>query len=102
MTRAAEDSDSGAQARKKIKEGRVDAIAQERSRGDGRVMSDAAGRMHTQEDLMGRALEVRRVIARPASRSSPRERITRDATTGQTGLRQAKRFDEAAQVKGVR
>jgi fused signal recognition particle receptor len=78
-----------------------DAIAQARSRGTDVVIVDTAGRLHTQEDLMGELAKVRRVIARQLPGAPHETLLTLDATTGQNGLRQAKLFAEAAQVTGV-
>ena len=78
-----------------------EAIAQARSRGLDVVIVDTAGRLHTQEDLMGELGKVRRVIARQLDGAPHETLLTLDATTGQNGLRQAKLFAEAAQVTGV-
>ena len=92
-----EGSDPGAVA--------FDAIAQARGRGIDVVIIDTAGRLHTQDDLMGELSKVRRVIARVGGSEyggAPHETLlTIDATTGQNGLRQAKLFAEAAEVSGV-
>jgi fused signal recognition particle receptor len=93
----AEGSDPGAVA--------FDAIAQARARGIDVVIIDTAGRLHTQDDLMGELSKVRRVIARAGGTEyggAPHETLlTIDATTGQNGLRQAKLFAQAADVSGV-
>jgi fused signal recognition particle receptor len=78
-----------------------DAIAQARGRGIDVVIVDTAGRLHTQEDLMGELAKVRRVIARQLEGAPHETLLTLDATTGQNGLRQAQLFAEAAQVSGV-
>jgi fused signal recognition particle receptor len=78
-----------------------DAIAQARTRGTDVVIVDTAGRLHTQEDLMGELAKVRRVIARQLPGAPHETLLTLDATTGQNGLRQARLFAEAAQVTGV-
>jgi fused signal recognition particle receptor len=78
-----------------------DAIAQARARGVDVVIVDTAGRLHTQDDLMGELAKVRRVIARQLDGAPHETLLTLDATTGQNGLRQAKLFAEAAQVSGV-
>ncbi len=88
-----EDSDPGAVA--------FEAIAQGRSRGVDVVIVDTAGRLHTQDDLMGELGKVRRVIARQLDGAPHETLLTIDATTGQNGLRQAKLFAEAAEVTGV-
>jgi fused signal recognition particle receptor len=88
-----EDSDPGAVA--------FEAIAQARARGVDVVIVDTAGRLHTQDDLMGELSKVRRVIARQLEGAPHETLLTLDATTGQNGLRQARLFTEAAEVTGV-
>ncbi|HTR89732.1 MAG TPA: signaling recognition particle receptor family protein, partial [Solirubrobacteraceae bacterium] len=65
------------------------------------VIVDTAGRLHTQEDLMGELAKVRRVIARQLEGAPHETLLTIDATTGQNGLRQAHVFADAAGVTGV-
>ena len=93
IVRGAEGSDPGAVA--------FDAIAQARSRGIDVVIVDTAGRLHTQEDLMGELAKVRRVISRQLAGAPHETLLTLDATTGQNGLRQARLFAETAAVSGV-
>jgi len=88
-----EGSDPGAVA--------FEAIAQARGRGIDVVIIDTAGRLHTQDDLMGELSKVRRVIARQLDGAPHETLLTIDATTGQNGLRQAKLFAQAADVTGV-
>jgi len=76
-------------------------IAQAKARGIDVVIVDTAGRLHTQDDLMGELSKVRRVIARQLEGAPHETLLTIDATTGQNGLRQAKLFAEAAGVTGV-
>jgi fused signal recognition particle receptor len=78
-----------------------DAIAQARARGIDVVIVDTAGRLHTQDELMGELGKVRKVIARQLEGAPQETLLTLDATTGQNGLRQAKLFAQAAQVTGV-
>jgi fused signal recognition particle receptor len=89
----AEGADPGAVA--------FDAIAQARARGIDVVIVDTAGRLHTQEDLMGELGKVRRVISRQLEGAPHETLLTLDATTGQNGLRQARLFVETADVTGV-
>lgn len=93
LVRGAEGSDPGAVA--------FEAIAQARSQGVDVVIVDTAGRLHTQEDLMGELGKVRRVIARQLEGAPHETLLTIDATTGQNGLRQAKLFAQTAEVSGV-
>ncbi|HMD57007.1 MAG TPA: signal recognition particle-docking protein FtsY [Solirubrobacteraceae bacterium] len=78
-----------------------EAIAQARSRGVDVVIVDTAGRLHTQDDLMGELEKIRRVISRQLQDAPHETLLTIDATTGQNGLRQARLFAEAADVSGV-
>jgi fused signal recognition particle receptor len=78
-----------------------DAVAQARARGIDVVIIDTAGRLHTQDDLMGELAKVRRVISRQLEGAPHETLLTLDATTGQNGLRQARLFAETAEVSGV-
>jgi len=78
-----------------------EAIARARSSGVDVVIIDTAGRLHTQDDLMGELAKVRRVIARQLEGAPHETLLTIDATTGQNGLRQAKLFAQTADVTGV-
>jgi fused signal recognition particle receptor len=78
-----------------------EAVGLAHSRGIDVVIVDTAGRLHTQDDLMGELGKVRRVIARQLEGAPHETLLTIDATTGQNGLRQAKLFAETAQVSGV-
>ncbi len=89
----AEGSDPGAVA--------FEAIARGRAEGVDVVIIDTAGRLHTQDDLMGELAKVRRVIARQLEGAPHETLLTLDATTGQNGLRQARLFAETAGVTGV-
>jgi fused signal recognition particle receptor len=76
-------------------------IARGNAEGVDVVIIDTAGRLHTQDDLMGELAKVRRVIARQLEGAPHETLLTIDATTGQNGLRQAKLFAQAAEVSGV-
>ncbi len=88
-----EGSDPGAVA--------FDAIAQARSKDVDVVIVDTAGRLHTQDDLMGELGKVRRVISRQLDGAPHETLLTIDSTTGQNGLRQARLFAQTADVSGV-
>jgi fused signal recognition particle receptor len=88
-----EGSDPGAVA--------FEAVARGRSAGVDVVIVDTAGRLHTQDDLMGELAKVRRVISRQLEGAPHETLLTIDATTGQNGLRQAQLFAQTAQVSGV-
>jgi fused signal recognition particle receptor len=78
-----------------------EAVGQARARGVDVVIVDTAGRLHTQDDLMGELEKIRRVISRQLDGAPHETLLTIDATTGQNGLRQAKLFAETADVSGV-
>ncbi len=78
-----------------------EAVAQARGRGIDVVIVDTAGRLHTQDDLMGELAKVRRVISRQLEGAPHETLLTLDATTGQNGLRQARMFAESAGVSGI-
>jgi len=62
---------------------------------------DTAGRLHTKHNLMEELKKVRRVIDR-ADPGEPRDVwLVLDAVTGQNGLEQARRFNEAVALTGV-
>jgi fused signal recognition particle receptor len=78
-----------------------EAIAQARTRGVDVVLIDTAGRLHTQENLMGELGKVRRVIAKQMPGAPHETLLVIDATTGQNGLRQAQLFTQALEVSGI-
>jgi fused signal recognition particle receptor len=78
-----------------------DAIEAARARGHDVVIVDTAGRLHTQQHLMGELRKVRDVIERQAPGAPHETLLTIDATTGQNGLRQALLFREAVDVTGI-
>jgi fused signal recognition particle receptor len=65
------------------------------------VIVDTAGRLHTQDDLMGELTKIRRVIAKQIPDAPHETLLTVDATTGQNGLRQAQLFSQAVEVDGL-
>ena len=65
------------------------------------LIVDTAGRLHTQEDLMGELAKIRRVISKQIPDAPHETLLTVDATTGQNGLRQAQLFSEAIDVTGL-
>jgi fused signal recognition particle receptor len=78
-----------------------EAVARAHERKIDVVIVDTAGRLHTQDDLMGELAKVRRVIARQLDGAPHETLLTVDATTGQNGLRQAQMFAQSAGVSGV-
>jgi len=78
-----------------------DAISHAVSKGKDIVIIDTAGRLHTRSNLMEELKKVHRVIGK-ASPGAPSEvLLVLDATTGQNGLVQAKKFKEAVDVTGI-
>src|SRR5579871_3077430 len=65
------------------------------------VIVDTAGRLHTQDDLMGELTKINRVIAKQIPDAPHETLLTVDATTGQNGLRQAQLFSQAIDVSGL-
>ncbi len=70
-------------------------------RGADVVIVDTAGRLHTQDELMGELSKIRRVIAKQIPDAPHETLLTVDATTGQNGLRQAQLFSQAIDVSGL-
>ena len=93
VVKGPEGSDPGAVA--------FDAVARGRERGADVVIVDTAGRLHTQRELMAELEKVRRVITKQMPDAPHETLMTVDATTGQNGVRQAKEFQQAAEVTGA-
>ena len=78
-----------------------DAISAARSRGRDVVFVDTAGRLHTRADLMGELGKIRRVAGRAAAGAPHEVLLVVDASVGQNGISQARRFLETAGVTGI-
>jgi fused signal recognition particle receptor len=78
-----------------------DAVSAGEARGRDVVIIDTAGRLHTQEHLREELSKVRRVVAQRLPGAPHETLLTIDATTGQNGLVQARRFAAATEVSGV-
>ena len=65
------------------------------------VVVDTAGRLHTRSDLMDELGKIRRVIAREIPGAPHEVLMVLDATVGQNGVVQARRFLEVAGVTGI-
>jgi fused signal recognition particle receptor len=80
-------------------------VAQERgaarARGRDVLIVDTAGRIHTKRPLMDELAKVRRVLEKAAGRPPDEVLLVVDATTGQNGISQARRFVEAVGVTGI-
>ncbi len=78
-----------------------DAISAARARGRDTVFVDTAGRLHTRSDLMGELGKIRRVAGRAAPGAPHEVLLVVDASVGQNGISQARRFLETAGVTGI-
>ncbi len=78
-----------------------DALQAAKARGVDYVIIDTAGRLHTKENLMAELDKMRRTCARVVPGSPHEVWLVLDATTGQNGLEQARRFTESAGVTGI-
>lgn len=77
-----------------------DAVQAARARGHDVLIVDTAGRLHTKRPLMDELKKVRRVLERAAGRVDEVLLVV-DATTGQNGIVQARRFLEEVGVTGI-
>ena len=65
------------------------------------VIVDTAGRLHTKSNLMAELEKMRRTAARVIPGAPHEVLLVLDATTGQNGLEQARKFTEASGVTGI-
>ncbi len=77
------------------------AIESALSHGDDIVILDSAGRLHNKRHLMEELAKVRKVIKKKLPDAPHETLLVIDATTGQTGLEQAKTFKEFAEPTGI-
>jgi len=78
-----------------------DAMSAARARRADYVIVDTAGRLHTKSNLMAELEKMRRTAARVVPGSPHEVLLVMDATTGQNGLEQARRFTESSGVTGI-
>ncbi|MGE5488170.1 MAG: signal recognition particle-docking protein FtsY [bacterium] len=78
-----------------------DAIQAGKARGIDYVIVDTAGRLHTKDNLMAELEKMRRTAGRLVPGAPHAVLLVMDATTGQNGLEQARRFTETAGVTGI-
>lgn len=71
------------------------------ARGAHNVLIDTAGRLHTKVNLMEELKKVQRVIQKRLPGAPHEVLLILDATTGQNGLQQARKFTEALNVTGI-
>jgi fused signal recognition particle receptor len=65
------------------------------------VVVDTAGRLHTKENLMAELEKMRRTVKKLIPDAPHEVLLVLDATTGQNGLEQARRFTETSGVTGI-
>lgn len=78
-----------------------DALEAATARSTDVLIADTAGRLHTRTGLMDELAKVRRVLGKLDPAAPHETLLVLDATTGQNGLVQARRFTEAVQVSGL-
>src|SRR5271163_807579 len=78
-----------------------DAIQAARARKVDYVIIDTAGRLHTKTNLMAELEKMRRTAAKVIPAAPHEVLLVLDATTGQNGLEQARKFTESSGVTGL-
>jgi fused signal recognition particle receptor len=78
-----------------------DAVASASAQSADVVIIDTAGRLHTKVNLMEELKKIKRVIAKHSPYAPHEVLLVIDASTGQNGLQQAKRFDAAVGITGL-
>lgn len=78
-----------------------DALQSAKSRNIDYVIVDTAGRLHTKENLMAELEKMRRTAKKVVEEAPHEVLLVLDATTGQNGLEQARRFTETSGVTGI-
>jgi fused signal recognition particle receptor len=78
-----------------------DALQAARARGVDYVIVDTAGRLQTKANLMAELEKMRRTAARVIPDAPHEVLLVLDATTGQNGLEQARKFTETSGVTGI-
>lgn len=78
-----------------------DALQAAKARKVDYVIVDTAGRLHTKDNLMAELEKMRRTSSRVIPEAPHEVLLILDATTGQNGLEQARRFTESSGVTGI-
>ncbi len=78
-----------------------DALQSAKARGVDCVIIDTAGRLHTKSNLMAELEKMRRTASRLIPSAPHEVLLVMDATTGQNGLEQARRFTASSGVTGI-
>jgi fused signal recognition particle receptor len=78
-----------------------DAMQAAHSRGVDVLIVDTAGRLHTKFNLMEELKKLRRIMQRHVEDAPQEVLLVIDATTGQNGLVQAKKFAESVEISDI-
>jgi fused signal recognition particle receptor len=78
-----------------------DALQAGKARKTGYIIVDTAGRLHTKTNLMAELEKMRRTASRVIPGAPHEVLLVIEATTGQNGLEQARKFTESAEVTGI-
>lgn len=78
-----------------------DALQSGKARKIDYVIVDTAGRLHTKTNLMAELEKMRRTAQRVIPEAPHEVLLVIEATTGQNGLEQARKFTETAEVTGI-
>jgi fused signal recognition particle receptor len=78
-----------------------DALKSVVANGDDVLLIDTAGRLHTKVNLMEELKKIKRVLQKQLPEAPHEVLLVLDATTGQNGIVQARRFTEALGVTGL-
>jgi fused signal recognition particle receptor len=78
-----------------------DGLQAAKAQGVDYVIVDTAGRLHTKENLMLELEKMRRTCQRVIPGAPHEVWLVMDATTGQNGLEQARKFTQSAGVTGI-
>jgi fused signal recognition particle receptor len=78
-----------------------DAVQAAKARRVDYVIVDTAGRLHTKSNLMAELEKMRRTATRLVAGAPHEVLLVMDATTGQNGLEQARKFTETSGVSGI-
>ena len=78
-----------------------DALQAGKARKADYVVVDTAGRLHTKTNLMAELEKMRRTAARVIPGAQHEVLLVLEATTGQNGLEQARKFTESAELTGI-
>ncbi len=78
-----------------------DAVQAVKRRGDGVLVVDTAGRLHTKVNLMEELKKMKKIMSREIPGAPHEVFLVLDATTGQNALAQARIFSQEAGVTGI-